>query len=473
MNIPNRGLLGRLFIFLLVGGMLWYISPPIGMDNRAWHLLIIFAITTIGIIFLPAPLGVVAILSATISVSTKTLNLSQILYGFSAGSVWLVVMVFLIAAVLVKSGLGKRIAYFFIIKFGHNTIGLSYSLIITEFLISPFIPSITARGGGIIFPIAKSFLSIYENDSHQNKDNINKMASFIIQTCFHCNVITGALFLTSMAANPIAASLAGEMGISITWMDWAKGTIIIGMINLLLLPLVISFLIGPPKNLNNNLVKNAKAELMKMGSLSFNEIVICIVFSIMILLWILGDFLNIDSTSTSFIGVSMLLILGSLTWDEALSEKSAWGTLIWLGILVSLSHALSDLGVIEWMDKEIQSIIGNNTGIMVIIAVLVVYFYMHYFFASSTVHITVLYSSFLIILLKIGMPSLVAALLLAVLANLSGGLTHYGSATAPIYFGSGVMSVKKWWKMGIVISIFNLLIWGILAPMWWKFLGWW
>jgi di/tricarboxylate transporter len=39
--------------------------------------------------------------------------------------------------------------------FGKTTLGLTYSLVFGEALLSPAIPSVAARAGGIFFPLAK------------------------------------------------------------------------------------------------------------------------------------------------------------------------------------------------------------------------------------------------------------------------------------------------------------------------------
>lgn len=64
-----------------------------------------------------------------------------------------------------------------------------------------------------------------------------------------------------------------------------------------------------------------------------------------------------------------------------------------------------------------------------------------------------------------------AALALAFASNLFGGLTHYGSGPAPLYFGSHFVSVQEWWRSGFILSIVNLTIWLGLGSWWWYCLG--
>ena len=77
---------------------------------------------------------------------TSTLTTKVALSGFSEGVIWLVVCAFIMARAVIKTGLGIRVAYFFISRFGKTNLGVSYSLLMTEVIMSPMIPSAVSRG---------------------------------------------------------------------------------------------------------------------------------------------------------------------------------------------------------------------------------------------------------------------------------------------------------------------------------------
>lgn len=60
---------------------------------------------------------------------------------------WLIAIAFWLAGGFIKSGLGNRIAYGLVAAFGKTTLGLTYSLVLGEALLSPAIPSVAARAG--------------------------------------------------------------------------------------------------------------------------------------------------------------------------------------------------------------------------------------------------------------------------------------------------------------------------------------
>jgi len=63
------------------------------------------------------------------------------------------------------------------------------------------------------------------------------------------------------------------------------------------------------------------------------------------------------------------------------------------------------------------------------------------------------------------------ALVLAFASSLMMSLTHYGTGTAPIIFGSGYTTLNEWWIAGAVMSVVNLTLLVVCGSIWWKFLG--
>lgn len=76
-------------------------------------------------------------------------------------------------------------------------------------------------------------------------------------------------------------------------------------------------------------------------------------------------------------------------------------------------------------------------------------------------------------LVGLGAPPALAVYSLACLANLTAGLTHYGTTTAPIVFSEGYVSLGDWWRVGLVVSVVNLAIWLTIGFAWWKLLRFW
>ncbi len=461
-----------ILILIILSYVIWHMQTPEGLDVRAWHLSIIFITTITAIILNLLPMGVVALLSIACCILTHTLSLEQSLSKFSHSIIWLVLFAFFIAQGFIKTGFGERIAYHIILLVGQSTLGLSYALVIVDFVLAPFIPSVCARGGGIIFPIAQSLCKTYSDETNYKASMLN--GGFLIKVAFQSNVITSAMFITSMAANPLAVKFAADVGIIISWSDWTTAAIVPGVISLIIMPLVLYCLYPPSIKYHPSAMQIAREKLQEIGTISFQEIIMLITFIVLVFLWMVGDKWGLSATTVALLGVCTLLVCKVIKFEDNLADKNAWHTFIWYGTLVMISGFLSELGLISWVSDKFKDnllcFFSPTTGIIILS---IIYFYIHYFFASTTTHIAVLFPTFLALFMHTKVPGLLSALLLSFLSVLSSGLTHYGLSSAPIYFETGYMKIRTWWYLGLVMSLVYGTIWTVIGGMWWKILGLW
>ena len=137
--------------FVLAVGI-WLMPVPAGLTAPAWHLFAVFASAIASVLIGAFPLLTSTLLAVAAVVLTGTISPAKAFAGFANASVLLVVIAFLVALAVVKSGLGRRISLFMVSLFGGSSIGLAYSIVVTDALIAPGFPSNTARGG-VLFPI--------------------------------------------------------------------------------------------------------------------------------------------------------------------------------------------------------------------------------------------------------------------------------------------------------------------------------
>src|SRR3989344_9263478 len=235
----NRGAVNFL-IAALIGIFIWFSPEPEGLNPRGWHLFAIFVATMAGIILKSFPMGAIAIFSLTLSIVTGTLTFSEAFDGFSCDVVWLVVLAFFVARGFISTGLGNRMAYKVMSLLGKNSLGLGYGLVATDLILAPMIPSVTARVGGIVYPMVKALADVFTGNSHDPK-----MGAFLAITAFQGSVVTSAMFLTAMAGNPLIAQLARNEGIEITWASWFVAALVPGVLSLTLIPYLLFRMIAP------------------------------------------------------------------------------------------------------------------------------------------------------------------------------------------------------------------------------------
>ena len=462
----------RLAAVVLVGVAIWLAPAPAGVQPRAWQLLAVFVATMVGIVLRPLPMGAVALIAVAVAVLSGTLTIAEATAGFGNTVVWLVVAAFFIATAFIKTGLGTRIAYQFMRVLGTTAVlGWRMDCSPPTVVLAPAIPSNTARAGGVIYPILRSLCASL--DSVAERGTERRIAAFLTFTAYQGVVVTSAMFLTAMAANPLVVELAAQQGVEISWALWAAAAAVPGLLSLLLVPLLIYRLYPPQITHTPAAPEIARQRLAELGAMTRDERILLAVFVFLLSLWIGGGPLGVSATTTALAGVAAMLATGVLAWEDILRERSGWDTLIWFAVLVMLASQLGELGLLAWFTERVSGVLAVGHWIPSFLGLSLIYFYVHYFFASNTAHVSAMYAPFLALALAVGTPPLLAALLLGFFSNLFASLTHYGTAAAPILFGSGNVDIGTWWRLGLLISAVNIAIWVGAGSLWWRLLGLW
>lgn len=459
------------FLCLLIGVIIWFLPIPDGVKPEAWHLLAVFTATILAFILQPVSIGAASIIGLTVVVLTGVLKASQALEGFSNTVIWLIVAAFMFAKGFIKTGLGRRIAYLLMRRFGDSTLKLAYTLSATDFIVAPFTPSNTARGGGIIYPITRSLCSAFGSEPGPTAGKVGK---FLILNSYNSVIISACIFLTGASNNLVVIKLTQELfGQTITWLQWFIACIVPGLICSISIPYILYKIYPPELKQTPEAKQIAREELHKMGIMTRSEKLLMCIFTIALLLWATSSITGFDSAFVALLGLSLMLITKVLDWEDVLEEKGAWDVLVWMGVLVNMAAYLAKLGLISWFAQLVAAYLSGISWFYVLILASLIYVFLHYGFASNTAHVMALFAAFAIVAVTAGAPILLTAILLGVFANSCSTLTHYACGVSPVFFGSGYISQSEWWRFGFIITIVHLLIWIIIGIPWMKVVGIW
>lgn len=473
---------------VVIGAILWLLTPvrPGGLSAQAWEMFAIFVATIVGCITKPLPIGGTTLIGLIVTIlvglapvqnevnpKTGAVN-AGILSAFSNSASWLIAMAFIMAYGISKTGLGNRIAYWMIRRFGKRSIGIAYAITGLEIVLGALIPSNSARTGGVVWPVTESISKDY--DSLPNDPSRKKIGAFLSFIAFHANVISTALFITGAAPNMVASQMAVQKGYTMSWISWFTAAIVPALIATIVIPLII-YKIFPPEIKETPDAKNwADEHLAEMGPVSKPEKIMSVVFLLAIILWVLSGIFKIpqlDSTFVAFLAVGLLLITGVLTMQDALKQTGAWNILIWLSILVFMAGKLISFGFIDWFSKTIQTGLHGISWEIVLAVLVILMFYTHYFFASGTAHMTALYLPFLSVAVATGAPLALSAMLLAFTGAINASTTHYANGPASILATTGYIKQGEWWKFNFILGLVYLLIFGVIGTVWMKIIGMW
>ena len=454
---------------LLLGIIIALLPAPQGLNLTAWYFFAIFSAVILGLILEPLPaaavgfIGVFLVAVLGLAGPKPADNIRWALSGFSNTTVWLIFGAFMFAMGYDKTGLGRRIALILVKKLGRKTLGLGYAITFSDLILAPFTPSNTARSGGTIFPIIRNLPGLYGSSPGETS---RKIGAYIMWTAFAATCVTSSMFITSLAPNLLALDLVNKtVKISISWTEWFIGFLPVGIILILILPFLV-YKIYPPEIKSSEEVPSwASQELDKMGKFSRKELVMALLAVLALALWIFGGNL-IDATTAAGFVISLMIITGTVTWDDILANKQAWNVLVWFATLVALADGLNKVGFVTWFAKSMAALLTGMSPIVVMVVLVVIFFIIHYMFASLTAHTTAILPVMLAVGAAIpGLPIKTFALLLCYSLGIMGVITPYATGPGPVYYGSGYISRKDFWTLGLIFgTIFLVALIGIGVP---------
>jgi DASS family divalent anion:Na+ symporter len=451
------------------------VPAPAGTAPEAWSLFAIFLSTILGLVLEPLPVGAWAFCSLTAVVATGTLPFATALSAMTSEVIWLIVISFFFAKAFEKTGLGERVANLFVVLMGRSTLGLAYGLAAAETIVGPAMPSTTARAGGIFMPIIA--LLAKGQGSEPDSPSRKRLGAFLVQSQLQASSFSSNLFLTASAQNLLCLNMAAKLGAVVpdSFATWFIGASVPCLVGLALTPLLVYKLYPPEIKETPEAPAAAKQRLGEMGPPSRDEKLTLVTIGGAVLLWVFGEAIGCPAVLAAMLGLTALLCTGVLDWKrDCLGYGPAWDTLTWFAVLISMSGALSSAGLINTFAKMAGDwLAGMSLGWMPAFMILnLAFFTLHYLFASQTAHIGALFAAFTAMSIAAGVPPVLACLCLSYNGNCFGGITHFASGQAAIYYGGGYCSLKEFFWMGAVGGYFALAVFLVVGMPFWKFLGW-
>ncbi len=463
----TRGLAALVLLYLVLA---YVIPPPATVTPQGWRQTAIFICVIAGMVFDPLPASALVLMGLTAMAANGT-PMREVLGGFAEPSVWLVIVAMLIAKMMLDCGLARRIALLFVRAVGTTSLGIAYALQMTDVTLASGVPSITARSAGMVLPVGRSIAEFFQSKPDGTR---HRLGAFLIAAMYQGSAVACAMFITGQASNLLGANLALKLAnVQVTAPSWFMAAIVPGLLSCLVVPWITYRTLKPEITHTPEAPDFARAELRNMGPLSRSEWITLAVFAGVGVTWLTTVWHGLDVTMVALIGLAVLLVTGTMTWQTAASERSAWDVFVWYGGMLRMGELLNNTGSTRVLAEHVAALFTGIPWVVVLIGILIIFFYSHYFFASITAHMLAMFPPFIAVLIGIGVPVKLAVYSLMCLANLTAGLTHYGTTTGPILFGTGYVTRAEWWKVGFYVSVANMLIWLTAGFAWWKFLGFW
>ena len=447
---------------------IWLVPIPEGLTAEAWHLFAIFAAAIFAVIINALPLLTAALLAGSIAVLSNTLDPVKVFGGFANASVLLVVIAFLVAQAVVKCGLGRRISLHVVTLFGKSTLGLAYSIFITDALIAPGFPSNTARGG-VLYPI---ILSLAQSSGSEPGNEGNRRLGGYLMFCGMASLsVSSALWLTATSANPIGVSLAAEHGLEVNFGSWLLVASVPALATIALLPLILYRLFPPGITDTPDAPQAARQALQEAGRLSCDEKITAVVFGIMVVAWIFAGALKLNLTAVALAGLGALLATRVLTLDDIYLQGGTLATFLWLAVLFALSGQLNELGFMSYVGERLASMLGGISWPLAYVVLLLLYVVMHYMFVSQSAQVLALLGVFLDVGVQTGVPVHLMGFALLFASSYFSTLTPQGGSQNVIFVASDYLTQRELYRLGLMTTVFCTLIFLFIGTPWVLWIG--
>ncbi len=452
----------RAFPFALAIGI-WLVPVPAGLTAPAWHLFAIFVAAIAAVLLGAFPLLTSTMLAVAAVVLSGTISPAKAFGGFANASVLLVVIAFLVAQAVVKSGLGERISLFMVSKFGRSSLGLAYSIVLTDAVIAPAFPSNTARGG-VLFPVVLSVAT--GTGSRPDDPEGRRLGGYLMYCGMASLAVSSALWMTATSANPIGIQVAKEFGLEIGFGTWLIAASVPALTAILLLPRAVALLFPPGVGKTPDAPVAARKALAQLGRLSRDEKITAVAFVLMVSGWIFADRLGLNVTSIAFAGLGLLLMTNVLTVDDIATQGDTLATFLWLAVLFALSGQLNELGFMGYAGQRLASHLGGLSWPVTYVTLVVLYVAIHYMFVSQSSQVLALLGVFLDVGIRGGVPAPLMAFALLFASSYFSVITPQGGSQNVIFVGAGYLTQRELYRLGLLMTLFFMVIFLTIGTAW-------
>ncbi len=387
---------------------------------------------------------------------------------------WLNIMSFVLASMLVATGVAKRFALWFILKFGKNAGSIFLSFMVINIVLSAFISATTAKAA-ILLPIFMVIAAIYGARGGDNRNNFGR--SVVLQNLLYINIGASG-FLTGSGANLLAAAIiGGAIGGNIFFSDWMMAMFPMMLIMMLIgywLAMRVFFPLTPSERLPQieGGIERLKSEYAKLGKVSFQEKKSVIIFLLILAFWSTDRIHGISPTAVAFVGAIIALLprIGILQWNEV---DIPWHLMLFSAGAYALGagFAATDLPSIAVNAFFDHIGIGNNTPFWVLYLLLTgVMVFSALLFESKTMR------AMIFVPIAIGVAGRFNLSIISLALPVAFMIEHvyvlpFNSKPAALLYETDHYSITDTFKFGFTMMVTSWLIIIIAGETWFKLLG--
>ena len=344
------------------------IPPPEGIEAVGMHFIAGFIFMVGAMLTGAAPMWGATNLTGVIMVLTKTIPLSVVYGAWSGSTIWMVIGVISMAGILTKTGVMKRVAYAVMSIFPPTYTGQVLALTTTSVVLSPIIPSSSAKIA-IVTPLAAALGKEIGLEPH-SKGLVGlwfivMMNAFVLAHTF----LTGSN-ITFMMLGMMPAEVAGPMS---DWMTWFSATWVWGIV-IIVGSVFATLLTCKPKEAVSMTKSYIQEKIAELGPWSKNEKIGITTLGFCVVMWLTAGIHKIDATSVTWVGVFVLAIAGMITTRETALDFP-WAMIFMFAPMMGMVDYMRPAGVTDFLAGVLGPVIAPlipNAFVFVIVEIVII-----------------------------------------------------------------------------------------------------
>ncbi|MFH1033437.1 MAG: SLC13 family permease [Pseudomonadota bacterium] len=336
-----------LIVITIAAVLIALVKPLTNLSPQGHHILAVVMVTLGLWIFRDSALAYFAggamLLGGSLAFG---LPLATVAAGFASSAVWVLIPALFFGFALVKTGLGKRIAFLVLKTFepSYGSVVLSWCII--GLLLSALTPSITVRIA-IVMPIAMNLVEACKlPDRSRGSALINLVAwasALIPGTCWLTGSLWGVFMLGFYPAE-IKPLVTFGSWFEYMAVPWAIATVVF---------VVLLYLVMKPKE-PLSIPKDAfEKQYAALGKVSRQEILTAVILLSALFMFATEKFHHISTPAVALFAFLALMLFRIVTFPE-ISTGVNWDIIYFFGAAISLSSILIKAGITGWMRPLIE-----------------------------------------------------------------------------------------------------------------------
>jgi sodium-dependent dicarboxylate transporter 2/3/5 len=453
----------------LLALVMLFTDPPAGLPDSGWATAAIAVWMAIWWATEAVPIAVTALLPIVCFPLLGVVNMVDTAAPYANKVIYLFLGGFVVAFAMQRWNLHRRIALSVLQHAGGSGRLLVAGFLLASALISMWVMNTSTAM--MLTPVAISVIgvihaSIRELDQRAREDF---QYALLLAVAYGATIGGMTTLVGTLPTAMFAAFMLESYGTTINFADWMMVGIPLAVV---MLPLCWFALTRWAFDVSFKTSGEGRAELRKLkdelGKIRTPEIRISIVAAIMIVAWVgrpiwiqLPGLSALDDTGIAIAGAIAMFVIPSgdkedpvlLRWEYA--EQLPWGVILLFGGGLTLANAFIVTGLAEWIGTTLQ-VIGTLPMLLVIATVSAVII-----FLTELTSNTATVATFLPVAGAVAIQSGYDPIVLTVPITLAACLAFMLPVATPpnaIVFGSGLLTIPKMMRAGLVANIVGIVI---------------